>query len=502
MVPSGSGTSKRAMTSASRVSFSWLWALALLSLSSAVRYSAASSEKDLNIDWISECGCTGIEIESVGLTTNLWKTGFKQLRLNHCDHSNPRCSGQTSQTDKALKRLVSPRGGEKGSADVVVVHLAYLGICGIPPVYRKFAKCKLKTTAPTKSGFFSFFGWPRANNEKLRSAMEACERPYLIARAMGEEDSIDLQAAHKCNSLFDEVWVPSTFHMGAFTSGGVEKERIHVVPEIVDLRSFNPATVRSGFEMFPQDSPVSVRLLSVFKWEPRKNWSQLLLAFVYAFLLRPEVGLFIKTSRYMNANPTSDTHHILSSLIGKIMTNPSGFIDEHSKLTGIDHDKLRHDLSQEWVLNTNDPRCVMNRVVIVDKVLPANQMPMVFKAAHGFVLPSHGEGWGLPLMEAMAMELPAIGTKFGGNVDFMDPSCSLLVDVKEKARGMGGASWAVPDNDQLMTHMLWIANNQDAAKDLGKRARRHLQQHFRADMVTATMQQRLKEIHHTLLGTS
>ena len=30
------------------------------------------------------------------------------------------------------------------------------------------------------------------------------------------------------------------------------------------------------------------------------------------------------------------------------------------------------------------------------------------QAGDAFVLPSHGEGWGLPLMEAMAMELPNI----------------------------------------------------------------------------------------------
>ena len=41
-------------------------------------------------------------------------------------------------------------------------------------------------------------------------------------------------------------------------------------------------------------------------------------------------------------------------------------------------------------------------------------LPALFASADAFVLPSHGEGWGLPLMEAMAMELPTIGTAFGG----------------------------------------------------------------------------------------
>lgn len=37
----------------------------------------------------------------------------------------------------------------------------------------------------------------------------------------------------------------------------------------------------------------------------------------------------------------------------------------------------------------------------------------------GFILPSHGEGWGLPLIEAMASGLPTIATAWGGQMDFM-----------------------------------------------------------------------------------
>ena len=32
-------------------------------------------------------------------------------------------------------------------------------------------------------------------------------------------------------------------------------------------------------------------------------------------------------------------------------------------------------------------------------------MPQLYKACNAFVLPTRGEGWGLPVMEAMSMEL-------------------------------------------------------------------------------------------------
>ena len=39
-------------------------------------------------------------------------------------------------------------------------------------------------------------------------------------------------------------------------------------------------------------------------------------------------------------------------------------------------------------------------------------MPSLYKSADCFVLPSRGEGWGRPQVEAMAMGLPLIGTTF------------------------------------------------------------------------------------------
>lgn len=38
-------------------------------------------------------------------------------------------------------------------------------------------------------------------------------------------------------------------------------------------------------------------------------------------------------------------------------------------------------------------------------------MPRLYKAADAFVLPSRGEGWGRPHVEAMSMALPVIGRR-------------------------------------------------------------------------------------------
>jgi glycosyltransferase involved in cell wall biosynthesis len=43
-------------------------------------------------------------------------------------------------------------------------------------------------------------------------------------------------------------------------------------------------------------------------------------------------------------------------------------------------------------------------------------MPLLYGGADAFVLPTRGEGWGLPILEAMAAGVPAIATNWSGPV--------------------------------------------------------------------------------------
>jgi glycosyltransferase involved in cell wall biosynthesis len=70
-------------------------------------------------------------------------------------------------------------------------------------------------------------------------------------------------------------------------------------------------------------------------------------------------------------------------------------------------------------------------VEFVKHFIPYSLLPNLYNSADAFVLASHGEGWGLPLMEAMAMKKPAIGTNWGGNLAFMNSRNSFLVDVEK-----------------------------------------------------------------------
>src|SRR5207302_8557537 len=86
--------------------------------------------------------------------------------------------------------------------------------------------------------------------------------------------------------------------------------------------------------------------------------------------------------------------------------------------------------------------------------IPVGQLPRLYGAVEAFVLPTRGEGWCRPLMEAMAAGLPAIATAWSGLTAFHNarvgyPLKYRLVPVSPAgAREIpvyAGHCWAEPD---------------------------------------------------------
>ena len=120
-------------------------------------------------------------------------------------------------------------------------------------------------------------------------------------------------------------------------------------------------------------------------------------------------------------------------------------------------------------------------------------MPGLYAAADAYVLASRGEGWGRPFMEAMAMGLPTIGSRWSGNLEFMNDGNSWLVDgelvpVPEDAeffptRMTQGHRWFEPDVDALASALRDIAGNRGAARAKAAGARAELIERFGRDAI-------------------
>ncbi len=247
---------------------------------------------------------------------------------------------------------------------------------------------------------------------------------------------------------FDEVWVISKHNQEAFIRSGVAPEKIRRLPSILDIDVYNPvgATIELPIEL--RDRFV---FLSVFDWQLRKGWDLLLKAYCQTFSAADNVGLLLKISR---ANGRS-----LESV---------------------------KDQANEVLIMIQQSLSERTDIVFLDEEYSTQQMAMLYRSVDAFVLPSRGEGWGRPYMEAMASGLPTIGTRASGNIDFMNDENSLLVsasllDVPEEAVSeipvYQGHKWFEPNLNELSSCMLQVFKDKKLRSSLSANAAEHIRLH-------------------------
>jgi len=225
-------------------------------------------------------------------------------------------------------------------------------------------------------------------------------------------------------SRYDEVWVTSDHVAWAFARSGIAPERIRQIPESFDSSVFTPVgRARSR----PEALADRFTFLSIFDWVPRKGWDVLLRAYCEEFSPEESVGLLIKLTR-VHGNSMADISSQIDDVLGEMGQSLPGRSD----------------------------------IVLSDETLSTSEMGELYRGVDAFVLPTRGEGWGRPFMEAMACGLPTIGTRAGGNLEFMNESNSYLVDTQEvpvpqefvdEFPLFRGHRWLEPDAGQLRALM-------------------------------------------------
>jgi glycosyltransferase involved in cell wall biosynthesis len=221
-----------------------------------------------------------------------------------------------------------------------------------------------------------------------------------VWRAMFETASIPPSWLDRLPEV-TEVWVPSTFNARTFASAGVPAEKIRVVSEAVDVSWL----ARSG-PCHNGNGPF--RFLSVFRWQQRKGWDVLLRAYLSEFTAADNTELVIR------ADPMGPVAHDIPADIAAV---------------------VRQTARQSRSRN-------LPRITYLPRSLPFRELSDLYASSHAFVLPTRGEAWGRPYMEAMAAGLVTIGTGWGGQRDFMDSTNSLLIDYHlVPVSGQAVAEW-------------------------------------------------------------
>ena len=274
-----------------------------------------------------------------------------------------------------------------------------------------------------------------------------------IGRTMFETDSIPDGWLPYCEAM-DEVWVPTVFNSEAFAAAGVSPERLRVLPSGVNTSQFRP-----GLDPLPIPRR-GFNFLSVFEWTHRKGPDVLMRAYLSEFKADEDVALILKTYARpdVNANLLPRIAYFLERTMGmRIEEAPTILVYDPS-------------------------------------FLPTSDIPRLYASADAFVLPSRGEGYGRPYMEALACECPVIATRWSGQMDFLHEGNSELIDCKmapvpwnTDVELFAGHNWAEPSVDHLRQLMRHVFTHREEARQKARRGR--------ADMVEKWDWDRVIEQH-------
>ncbi|HVU76476.1 MAG TPA: glycosyltransferase [Gaiellaceae bacterium] len=258
------------------------------------------------------------------------------------------------------------------------------------------------------------------------------DRGPVVHRTMYETDRVPAHWSPNIHAA-DELWVPSEFNVETFQRGGLSAHNLRVLPETLDFDLFAP-----GVEPWPLAGRRGFAFLTTFDFTDRKGWDVLLDAWADAFDPDDDVCLVLKCS----------TAHMEADLVRARLATHVGSRPTAPVLLNFDE-------------------------------LAIDEMPRLYAAADAYVMPSRGEGWGRPYMEAMAMGLPTIGSRWSGNLAFMHDGNSFLVDGKVRpierweplAPGFWqGHSWFEPDRDSLVAALRDVRAGRDPQRAAGARA--------------------------------
>ncbi len=279
-----------------------------------------------------------------------------------------------------------------------------------------------------------------------------------IIRTMFETDRIPADWVTTCNNM-NEIWVPSQFNVETFAQAGVSRDKLFVIPGGIDPDKFSS-------DVAPANWPDKrgFNFLSVFEWTDRKGWDVLVRAYLKEFKKKDDVALVLKVN-VPGVDSTVKIQHQIFDCIRSVGLNPE-----------------------------NIPA-----IALIHKNFTGREMAALYAACDAFVLPSRGEGWGRPYMEAMAMGLPTIGTRWSGQLEFMHDDNSYLIDLDGledipptiDTPIFKGHRWARPSLEHTMVLMRRVYENREQAREKGSQARREVIQKWSWEKAAEKVEQRL-----------
>jgi glycosyltransferase involved in cell wall biosynthesis len=257
----------------------------------------------------------------------------------------------------------------------------------------------------------------------------------------------------------DEVCVCSHFVRDVFARCGVDPSRISVVPYGMDRTAFTPRGIASR----PAGSRSFV-FLFVGGAIARKGIDLLLKAYQQAFTAADDVTLIIKElgskTFYRGLSRTREIRHAMHR-------------------SGAPH------------------------LILISDELTDQDLAALYRGCDVFILPYRGEGFGMPLAEALACGKPVITTGLGPAREFCPSEASYFISAQEVdvpkphpplGEMAGPFTWFEPDLEELTATMRYVYEHREEAKQRGTSAVEAVHRAFDWSRVTALYLERIRRL--------
>lgn len=170
---------------------------------------------------------------------------------------------------------------------------------------------------------------------------------------------------------YDQVWVPSKWQRECTIQQGISPEKVKVVPEGVDIEKYKPIKKK-------RDKRKPFQFLLVGRWEYRKSTEEIIHEFVNQFSEDENVELLLSVDNVFARDGFHST-------------------EERLKNIGITHKNVK-----------------------IAKFKSSEDYISMLQNTDVFLSCARGEGWNLPLIEAMACGIPSFYSNWGGQLEFAE----------------------------------------------------------------------------------